>query len=223
MVAVKAPEKTSPRLVKHYLLLAFATCFLCGTVAVLDNTCETSMGIRATTKKPHLIYGTAWKKDETARLVSEAVKAGFRHIDTACQPKHYNEAGVGEGWTAAAEELGLIRKDIWLQTKFTPIGGQDPNNIPYDSSKPIDEQARESLEVSLKNLKTDYLDSWVLHSNPGSFEDLMKVWRVMEEAVNSKKVKSIGISNIYDPVEFRLLYQQATHKPSVSEHKCNRL
>ena len=58
-------------------------------------------------RKPHLIYGTAWKKDDTARYVSEAVKAGFRFIDTACQPKHYNEPGVGNGWTAAAQELGL--------------------------------------------------------------------------------------------------------------------
>jgi len=65
--------------------------------------------------KPHLVYGTAWKKEETARLVSEAVKAGFRFIDTACQPKHYNEAGVGNGWTAAAQELGLSRSDMWLQ------------------------------------------------------------------------------------------------------------
>ena len=48
--------------------------------------------------KPFLLYGTAWKAGETARYVSEAVHAGFRFIDTACQPKHYNEAGVGDGW-----------------------------------------------------------------------------------------------------------------------------
>jgi len=47
----------------------------------------------------HILYGTAWKKDQMARLVEEAVTAGFRYIDTACQPKHYNEADVGEGWT----------------------------------------------------------------------------------------------------------------------------
>jgi hypothetical protein len=38
-----------------------------------------------------LQYGTAWKKDRTADLVAKAIKAGFRHIDTACQPRHYNE------------------------------------------------------------------------------------------------------------------------------------
>jgi diketogulonate reductase-like aldo/keto reductase len=41
---------------------------------------------------PKLIYGTAWKKHDTARLVATAIQAGFRGIDTACQPKHYDEA-----------------------------------------------------------------------------------------------------------------------------------
>ena len=190
MVVVKTPAARSSRLMTHYLLLAFAACLLFGTLFILHNN-DKSVGVRALAAKPHLIYGTAWKKDETASLVSEAVKAGFRHIDTACQPKHYNEAGVGIGWTKAAKELGLTRKDLWLQTKFTPIGGQDPENVPYDSSKPINEQAQESLQVSLQNLQTDYLDSWVLHSSPGNFEDLMRVWEVMEEAVDKEKVKKI--------------------------------
>jgi diketogulonate reductase-like aldo/keto reductase len=45
---------------------------------------------------PKLIYGTAWKKEQTADLVVTAIRAGFRGIDTACQPKHYNEPQVGE-------------------------------------------------------------------------------------------------------------------------------
>mmetsp|Transcript_13484 Transcript_13484/g.33914 ORF Transcript_13484/g.33914 Transcript_13484/m.33914 type:complete len:330 (-) Transcript_13484:218-1207(-) len=219
MVAVKSPAARSPRLVTHYLLLAFAASFLFGTVFVVHNSHTQSMYIRAHVAKPHLIYGTAWKKGQTATLVSDAVKAGFRHIDTACQPKHYNEPGVGNGWKAAADELGLERKDLWLQTKFTPIGGQDPNNVPYDPTKPIDEQAKESLKRSLKNLQTAYLDSWVLHSSPGDFEDLMKVWRVMEEAVDNKQAKAIGISNIYDPPTFRMLYKQARHKPSFLQNR----
>ena len=44
---------------------------------------------------PRIIYGTAWKKDETQRLVVEALQLGFRAIDVACQPKHYDEPGVG--------------------------------------------------------------------------------------------------------------------------------
>ena len=164
---------------------------------------------------PHLVYGTAWKKEETAYYVSEAVKAGFRCIDTACQPRHYNEAGVGIGWTAAAEELGLKRSDIWLQTKYTPIGGQDPNNVPYDPKSPVAEQIRTSLGVSLKNLKTEYLDSWVMHSPLNSIEETVAAWRVMEEAVDEGTVHQLGISNCYSLDNFRYLYQNARIKPKV--------
>ena len=80
---------------------------------------------------PCLLYGTAWKKDKTADLVTRAVKYGFRGIDTACQPKHYNEAGVGEAIQRLTSE-GITRKDLYIQTKFTPLNGQDPLNIPYD-------------------------------------------------------------------------------------------
>ena len=46
---------------------------------------------------PRMIYGTAWKEEQTARLVESALMSGFIGIDTACQPKHYNEPGTGEG------------------------------------------------------------------------------------------------------------------------------
>jgi diketogulonate reductase-like aldo/keto reductase len=169
--------------------------------------------------KPHLVYGTAWKKEDTAKYVHDAVVAGFRFIDTACQPKHYNEVGVGNGWTAAAQELGLARHDIWIQTKFTPYSGQDPDNLPYDPELPVADQARKSLEVSLKNLHTDYLDSWVLHSPYQQFDDTMNVWRVMEEAIDNGKVKQIGISNCYDIDTLGTLYSQARHKPKVLQNR----
>ena len=54
-------------------------------------------------RMPWIIYGTAWKKDSTAALVEQAISLGFRGVDTACQPKHYNEAGVGEGVAACQE------------------------------------------------------------------------------------------------------------------------
>ena len=126
--------------------------------------------VLASSGKPYIVYGTAWKKERTAELVNQAVTAGFRFIDTACQPKHYNEAGVGNGWTSAAQELNLDRDDFWLQTKFTSINGQDPNNVPYDKTAPIEEQIRTSLQVSLKNLHTTYLDSWVMHSPERTIE-----------------------------------------------------
>lgn len=59
---------------------------------------------------PSLIYGTAWKKERTQELVVQALKAGFRGIDTAAQPKHYREDLVGEGVRQAVRE-GLVRRE----------------------------------------------------------------------------------------------------------------
>ena len=169
--------------------------------------------------KPYLLYGTAWKKEETARLVSEAVHAGFRFIDTACQPKHYNERGVGLGWTAAAQELGLKREELFLQTKFTSVSGQDINNIPYDPESPMEEQIKTSLATSLRNLKTSYLDSWVMHSPYRTVEETLKAWKIMEEAVDEGKVRGLGISNCYDPAMFKSIYEAAKHKPKVLQNR----
>ncbi|MGR9051636.1 MAG: aldo/keto reductase, partial [Gammaproteobacteria bacterium] len=85
---------------------------------------------------PKIIYGTAWKQERTANLTETAVLAGFRGIDTACQPKHYDEAGAG----AALQRLkrrGIERSDLYLQTKFTPLSGHDPLRIPYDREAPV--------------------------------------------------------------------------------------
>lgn len=79
-----------------------------------------------------------------------ALKSGFRGIDTACQPKHYHEPGVGEGIVRS----GIPRNQLFIQTKFTSIDGQDLNNIPYDPKSDIKTQVKKSLEVSLHNLKT---------------------------------------------------------------------
>lgn len=169
--------------------------------------------------KPYLLYGTAWKKDDTARLVKEAVTFGFRFIDTACQPKHYNEPGVGNGWTAAAQELGLTRQDFFLQTKYTAPGGQDLNNIPYDPKAPLQDQIHTSLQTSLKNLHTTYLDSWVLHSPMDTVEETINAWRIMEQAVDQGTVKQLGISNCYDVTMLDTLYQTAHHKPKVLQNR----
>ena len=124
---------------------------------------------------PTLKYGTAWKKDRTVDLVTKAIKAGFRHIDTACQPRHYHEAGTGEGWIAAANELGLTRADIWLQTKFSGLNAHDPNNVPYDVNASLEDRVRQSLKKSLENLKTDYIDSLIMHGPENNWDDHWKV------------------------------------------------
>ena len=166
-----------------------------------------------------MIYGTAWKKEETAKLVKAAIESGFRAIDTACQPKHYNEKGVGEGIAAALKNCALKREDIFIQTKFTPINGQDPDNIPYDPGSPLEMQIKRSLEVSLSNLQTDYLDSLILHSPLFPFKNLLKAWRVFEAFIKEGKVKQIGISNCYDYQVFEKLYKESDIKPKVLQNR----
>jgi len=80
---------------------------------------------------PSFLYGTAWKEERTQALTDLALRAGFRGIDTANQPRHYFERGVGDA-LAAAYRAGLVtRADVFLQTKFTYRGGQD-RRLPYD-------------------------------------------------------------------------------------------
>ena len=115
-----------------------------------------------TARVPTFIYGTAWKEDDTGRLVRMALDAGFRGIDTANQRRHYHEAGVGEALAEAFAAGVLRREDVFLQTKFTYVGGQD-HRLPYDPRAPLATQVEQSFASSLQHLGVDYLDSYVLH------------------------------------------------------------
>lgn len=167
---------------------------------------------------PQLIYGTAWKKERTKELVIQAIQAGFRAIDTACQPKHYNEKGVGEALGVLYTQ-GFKREDLFLQTKFTPIDGQDPVNIPYDKEARLNIQVEQSFEASKKNLKTDYIDSLLLHSPLFPFKDLLSVWRSMEKIHQEGKAKQLGISNTYDLGTLQRLYEEADVKPAILQNR----
>src|SRR5580692_10905455 len=137
----------------------------------------------ADVRSPRILYGTAWKKDDTESLVRKAIQQGFRGIDTACQPKHYHEAGVGAAVSALTDDRvsndGLARQDLYLQTKFTSLSGQDPTRIPYDPKAPLAEQVRQSFAVSLRNLATDYLDCLILHSPLPNARQNLEVWQTM--------------------------------------------
>jgi diketogulonate reductase-like aldo/keto reductase len=167
---------------------------------------------------PPIIYGTAWKKDCTAALVKQAIGLGFRGIDTACQPKHYNEAGVGDG-VAACQELGIDRSELYLQSKFTPLTGQDPAQVPYDAKAGLGEQVAQSFQTSLKNLQTTYLDCLILHSPLASQLHTQEVWQAMEQIFHDGGAKQLGISNCYDLQQFELLYRNATVKPAVIQNR----
>src|SRR5690606_23130399 len=107
-----------------------------------------------------LMYGTAWKEDRTEGLVATALSAGFRAVDTANQRKHYFEAGVGEALRAAFSEGKLRRDELFIQTKFTYMRGQD-HRLPYDPNAALAEQVEQSLSSSLEHLGVDVIDSFV--------------------------------------------------------------
>lgn len=168
--------------------------------------------------EPRIIYGTAWKKADTAALVELALRHGFRGIDTACQPKHYHEAGVGEGVAACLSEQ-LTRADLYLQTKFTPLSGQDPASVPYERNAPLSEQVLQSCAVSLKNLQTTYIDCLVLHSPLANDSETLQAWQAMESLVAAGSVRQLGISNCYALKTLQALHRSAQIKPRVVQNR----
>lgn len=69
----------------------------------------------------HLIYGTAWKGEQTAELVYQAIKAGFRAIATASQPLHYREDLVGLGVRRAIDEGIVKREELFVSGPYFPL------------------------------------------------------------------------------------------------------
>jgi diketogulonate reductase-like aldo/keto reductase len=169
---------------------------------------------------PTFMYGTAWKKEATTRLVVQAVEAGFTAIDTANQLIHYDEARVGEALLALAKQ-GMTREKLFLQTKFTPVNGQD-HRTPYDVEASITTQVQQSFESSLSHLNTSYLDSYVLHgpyARRGLSPEDWEVWAAIEALYDAGRTKMIGISNVTAD-QLTLLCERAKHKPMVVQNRC---
>lgn len=173
-----------------------------------------------TNRNPWILYGTAWKKERTADLVETAVKLGFTAIDIANQPKHYNEPGVGEALQRLAKQ-GIARSSLFLQTKFTPLDGQD-HRVPYDPKATLRDQVFQSFQSSLDHLHTDYLDSLLLHGpygHPHWGDEDREVWAAFEELHEKKKVRHIGVSNI-NIVQLQELCAEASMQPAVVQNRC---
>ena len=170
---------------------------------------------------PAFLYGTAWKEARTEELTRFALEAGFRGIDTANQRRHYFEDGVGAAVEDALRAGALGREDLFLQTKFTSVHGQDAR-IPYDPAADEATQVRQSLEISLAHLGTDHVDSYVLHGPTTlrgiSATDWM-VWRAMEALQREGKALLIGLSNVaLDQVA--AIHEGALVKPAFVQNRC---
>lgn len=87
---------------------------------------------------PRFVYGTAWKKDRTTELVFQALRAGFKGVDTAAQPRHYSEEFVGAGIRKALDDDILKREDIHVQPPslaIRPIYCSPADHYPVDPNQ----------------------------------------------------------------------------------------
>ncbi|KEI71092.1 aldo/keto reductase family protein [Endozoicomonas elysicola] len=173
------------------------------------------------TAVPRFIYGTAWKEQATSELTLQALNHGFTAIDTANQRKHYYEEGVGEALQNYYQVSGKSRDDLFLQTKFTYIEGQD-NRLPYDPEADIKTQVEQSFLSSLEHLQTDYLDAYLLHGpsqSSGLSDKDFEVWEAMENFYRSGHIKLLGVSNVnHDQLEY--LSHHAAIKPMLVQNRC---
>ena len=135
---------------------------------------------------------------EAERCVSNALRVGYRLIDTA--QAYFNEEGVGE----AVAKSGIKREDLFLVTKVW-------------ISNNGEEKAARSIDESLRKLKTDYIDLLLIHQ---AYGDVFGTWRAMEDAYRDGKVRAIGVSN-FQQARFFDFAHYVDMKPMVNQLQCN--
>ncbi len=169
---------------------------------------------------PGMLYGTAWKAEATESLAFGALTTGFRGIDTANQRKHYDEAGVGRA-IARALAAGIPRDELFVQTKFTHVDGQD-HRLPYDAAAPVGEQVAQSFANSLAHLGVEHIDSLILHG-PSQRDGLAPAdriaWRAIEALATAGRVSLIGISNV-TARQLGELLELARIPPAFVQNRC---
>lgn len=129
-----------------------------------------------------------------------ALKAGYRHIDTA--HAYYDEAGVGR----AVKESGIPREEIWITSKLWPTE--------YGEGKTL-----KAIDEMLKRMQLDYIDLLYVHQPVGDF---VGAWKDMEKAVKLGKVRALGISNFDANDEvWNEIISKSTIKPAVLQIECH--
>lgn len=155
------------------------------------KTIELNNGI----EMPQIGYGVYQvSPDECERCVSDALKTGYRMIDTA--QAYHNEEGVGR----AVKSSGINRSDIFIVSKVWI------SNYGY-------EKAKASIDESLRKLQTDYIDLMLLHQ---PFCDRYGAYRALEDAYREGKLRAIGVSNFY-PDHFIDLASNVDIVPAVNQ------
>ncbi|HMA93270.1 MAG TPA: aldo/keto reductase, partial [Polyangiaceae bacterium] len=143
--------------------------------------------LTADVKIPYLGFGTYLiPNDAAAAAVSEAIRAGYRHIDTA--EGYQNELGVGEGIKRTLESERLARADLFVTTKLWP------GNPAWGQPAKTTESTVTSLDESLKRLGLDYVDLYLIHA-PFERSQRLAQWRGLVELKRQGKARAIGVSN----------------------------
>ena len=136
---------------------------------------------------PYLGFGTYLiANDVVAAAVSEAIRAGYRHIDTA--EGYQNESGVGAGIRQALESEGLVRSDLLVTTKLWP------GNPAWGQAAKTTASTVTSLDASLERLGLDYVDLYLIHA-PFEGDQRLAQWRGLVELSRQGKARAIGVSN----------------------------
>ncbi|WP_367365335.1 aldo/keto reductase [Pediococcus parvulus] len=152
------------------------------------------------TEIPAIGFGTFQIPSDgsTYKAVSEALKIGYRHIDTAVA--YFNEAEVGK----AIKDSGIPRDQVWVTSKlWLQDFGYEP--------------AKKAIDLSLQKLGLDYMDLYLIHQPYG---DVPGAWKAMEEAKRNGKIKSIGVSNMTPKIWNKFVPLFAT-LPSVNQVEFN--
>lgn len=136
--------------------------------------------------------------------LKDAIELGYRSIDAAVSYK--NEAGVGK----TVANSGIDRKEFFITSKI-------PSDEEYYKTK---DAVRNTIDSSLKNFETEYLDLYLIHHPIENDEYFKNTWEVLEEYYKSGKLKSIGVSN-HDESLLNKMKQFATVKPAVNQIQVN--
>lgn len=136
---------------------------------------------------PYLGFGTYLiAAADAAAAVREAIRAGYRHIDTA--EGYQNESGVGAGIEQALASEGLARSDLFVTTKLWP------GNPAWGQAAKTTETTVTSLDASLARLGLDHVDLYLIHA-PFEREQRLAQWRGLVELKRQGKARAIGVSN----------------------------
>ncbi|WP_432742557.1 aldo/keto reductase [Streptomyces sp. JH002] len=147
---------------------------------------------------PQLGFGV-WQvpDDQATDVVSSALEAGYRHIDTAAS--YHNEVGTGKALAAS----GLPREELFVTTKLRNA------DHGYDD-------ALRAIDVSLEKLGLEYVDLYLIHWPTPMYDQYVEAWKAMEHIYGEGKAKAIGVSN-FRPAHLRRVIDEGTIVPAINQ------